>query len=59
MPRAGDAVDAILFDLGGVLIELVGVEQMLAWSPQLADTAELWRRCSRRCWASTRRSRAC
>jgi putative hydrolase of the HAD superfamily len=44
MPRAGDAVDAILFDLGGVLIELVGVEQMLAWSPQLADTAELWRR---------------
>jgi putative hydrolase of the HAD superfamily len=37
-------IDAILFDLGGVLIELAGVEQMLAWSPGLADTDELWRR---------------
>ena len=37
-------IDAILFDLGGVLIELAGVEQMLAWSPALADTDELWRR---------------
>jgi len=37
-------VDAILFDLGGVLIELVGVEQMLRWSPGLATTEELWRR---------------
>jgi len=36
--------DAILFDLGGVLIELAGVEQMLAWSPGVADTDELWRR---------------
>jgi putative hydrolase of the HAD superfamily len=37
-------IDAILFDLGGVLIELAGVEQMLAWSPGVADTRELWRR---------------
>ena len=36
--------DAILFDLGGVLVELAGVEQMLAWSPGVADTDELWRR---------------
>jgi putative hydrolase of the HAD superfamily len=27
-----------------VLIELAGVEQMLAWSPGLGDTHELWRR---------------
>jgi putative hydrolase of the HAD superfamily len=38
------AFDAILFDLGGVLIELVGVEQMLRWSPGLGTTDELWRR---------------
>jgi putative hydrolase of the HAD superfamily len=38
------AIDAILFDLGGVLIELAGVERMLAWSPSLGTTEELWRR---------------
>ena len=37
-------IDAILFDLGGVLIELHGVERMLAWSPSLGTTEELWRR---------------
>ena len=37
-------IDAILFDLGGVLIELAGVERMLAWSPSLGTTEELWRR---------------
>jgi HAD superfamily hydrolase (TIGR01509 family) len=37
-------IDTILFDLGGVLIELAGIEQMLAWSPGLADTHDLWRR---------------
>ncbi|HEY8244753.1 MAG: HAD family hydrolase [Vicinamibacteria bacterium] len=37
-------IDAILFDLGGVLIELAGVERMLAWSPSLGTTDELWRR---------------
>jgi putative hydrolase of the HAD superfamily len=40
----GDNIEAILFDLGGVLIELVGVEQMIAWSPGIATTDELWRR---------------
>jgi putative hydrolase of the HAD superfamily len=37
-------IDAILFDLGGVLIELAGVERMLAWSPSLGTPEELWRR---------------
>jgi len=39
-----ERIDAILFDLGGVLIELAGVERMLAWSPSLGTTDELWRR---------------
>ena len=38
------AIDVILFDLGGVLIELAGVEQMLEWSPGIPTTEELWRR---------------
>jgi glucose-1-phosphatase len=42
--RNGNSIEAILFDLGGVLIELVGVEQMLAWSPDIGTTDELWRR---------------
>jgi putative hydrolase of the HAD superfamily len=37
-------IDTLLFDLGGVLIELAGVEQMLAWSPGIPDTQDLWRR---------------
>jgi glucose-1-phosphatase len=40
----GVRIDAILFDLGGVVIELAGVEQMLSWSPGVVDTQELWRR---------------
>jgi HAD superfamily hydrolase (TIGR01509 family) len=37
-------IDVILFDLGGVLIELAGVEKMLEWSKGLGSTDELWRR---------------
>lgn len=37
-------IDAILFDLGGVLIELAGVGRMLAWCPSLGTSDELWRR---------------
>jgi len=44
MSAAATRIDAILFDLGGVLIELAGVEQMLAWCPDLAGIDELWRR---------------
>ena len=36
--------EALLFDLGGVMIELAGVERMLEWSPGLGTTGELWRR---------------
>jgi putative hydrolase of the HAD superfamily len=38
------SIDAILFDLGGVLIELAGVDQMIAWSKGIASHDELWRR---------------
>lgn len=37
-------LDVVLLDLGGVLIELVGVERMLEWAPDLGTTDELWRR---------------
>lgn len=37
-------IDVILFDLGGVLVELAGVEKMLEWSKELGSTDELWRR---------------
>jgi putative hydrolase of the HAD superfamily len=37
-------IDVILFDLGGVLIELAGVDQMIEWSPGIATHEELWRR---------------
>lgn len=43
MTRAA-RIDAILLDLGGVLIELTGVECMLDWCPALGNTDELWRR---------------
>ena len=37
-------IDVVLFDLGGVLVELAGVEKMLEWSRDVATTDELWRR---------------
>ncbi len=40
----GLQIDAILFDLGGVVIELAGVEKMLEWSEGVDTTDELWRR---------------
>jgi len=43
-PVSAARIDAILFDLGACLIELAGVEQMLAWCPDLAGIDELWRR---------------
>lgn len=36
--------DLIVFDLGGVLIELTGVPQMLAWAGGKMSVEELWRR---------------
>ena len=38
------SIDVVLFDLGGVLVELAGVSRMLEWSPSLTTTDELWRR---------------
>src|SRR4029453_12402902 len=50
-PRARDPlmsersdIEVILFDLGGVLIELAGVEKMIEWSPGIETVEELWRR---------------
>jgi len=46
LPSADTArdIDVVLFDLGGVLIELAGVAKMLEWAPDLGSTEELWRR---------------
>jgi HAD superfamily hydrolase (TIGR01509 family) len=44
MPGPPARIDAVLLDFGGVLVELAGVEQMLAWCPRPTDAAELWRR---------------
>jgi putative hydrolase of the HAD superfamily len=38
------SIDALLLDLGGVFIEVVGAECMLQWCPALPDTDTLWRR---------------
>jgi putative hydrolase of the HAD superfamily len=39
----------ILFDLGGVIIELSGVQQMLGWSKNIPSEKDLWHR-----WLSSR-----
>ena len=39
-----EGVEAILFDLGGVLVELGGVEQMFDWTRGRMSREELWRR---------------
>lgn len=38
------SIDALLLDLGGVFIEVVGAECMLDWCPSLPDTETLWKR---------------
>ena len=37
-------IEALLLDLGGVFIEVVGAECMLHWCPSLPDTETLWKR---------------
>lgn len=37
-------IDVVLFDLGGVLVELAGIGQMMTWCPHLADVGTLWQR---------------
>ncbi len=36
--------DVILFDLGGVIVQLIGVQIMLEWSPLNLSESELWSR---------------
>lgn len=38
------SIDTILFDLGGVLIEVAGAERMLEWCPAIPDLEAMWRR---------------
>lgn len=35
-------IDAVLLDLGGVLIEIVGADRMLGWSRTLPDMPTMW-----------------
>lgn len=36
-------IEVILFDVGGVLVELTGVDQMMAWTGSRHSVEELWR----------------
>jgi putative hydrolase of the HAD superfamily len=36
------SIDTVIFDVGGVLVELSGVQQMLAWCRGRLSEAELW-----------------
>lgn len=42
MTELKDQIEVILFDLGGVLVELVGVPTMLEWTGNRYDVDELW-----------------
>jgi putative hydrolase of the HAD superfamily len=42
-PRARAATRVVLFDLGGVLVELAGIQQMLDWCGGRYSEDELWR----------------
>lgn len=44
MSAPSPRIEAVLFDLGGVLIEVIGAERMLQWCPSLPDIETLWRR---------------
>lgn len=39
-----DQIDVIMFDLGGVLVELAGVPTMLRWLDHTLGVEDLWRR---------------
>ena len=42
MGQSPRAIEAVLFDLGGVLIELGGVDVLLSWSGNSSSEEELW-----------------
>jgi HAD superfamily hydrolase (TIGR01509 family) len=41
-PRSADEIQVVLFDVGGVLVELGGVSTMLAWVNNSVSVEELW-----------------
>ncbi len=44
MPVASDSIEVLLFDLGGVLVELGGVPKFLEWLDHSMSVDEMWRR---------------
>ncbi len=42
MRNIADGIDAVLFDVGGVLVEMKGVPTMLAWLDNKVSVDELW-----------------
>jgi putative hydrolase of the HAD superfamily len=41
---AESSIELIVFDLGGVLVELAGVQRMMEWTDRRMSLPELWRR---------------